>query len=145
MAVSERNDVYFPFAEPKTCLDSLDEARPVFFADRDAVLNNLDARAEPFDLRFGIHADNFIVDPHAQIALLLEKIEERARFRSRRNGNPKGDENRFFVILSPSILLRTRSAKRSRRICRISFPRRRNYRFFDCVFLRKISLRMTRS
>ena len=87
------NDIDFALAETKRGLDRFHQAGVIFFADRDAILNDLHADAEPFDFWFGIHAHNFVVDPHAQIALLLKKIEEIARLRFDRNRNPKGDEN----------------------------------------------------
>ena len=48
----------------------------------------------------GIDAHDFAVDPDAQITLLLEKVEEIARLRLRRNRNPERD------AVTPSLCLR---------------------------------------
>ena len=81
------------FAETQRGLDRFGEARPIFLTDRDAILNDLHARAEPFDFCFAISADDLAVDPNAQITLLLEEVEEIARLGFRRNGNPEGDQD----------------------------------------------------
>ncbi len=78
----------------------------------DAVLNDLNARAEAFDFCTRINTDDFAVQPNAQIALLLEKLEEIARLGLCRNGDPESDEN-GFVVPAPVILS---GAQRSRRI-----------------------------
>src|SRR6202011_396718 len=44
------DNVDFAFAEPKRSFKRLDQARTVLLSDRDPVLNDLDARAEPLDL-----------------------------------------------------------------------------------------------
>ena len=67
----------------------------VFLRDRDAVLNHLHARAQPFDFRIGVYADDLVVDPYAKIPLLLKEFVERARLGFRRNGNPESDQHRF--------------------------------------------------
>ena len=72
-------DIDFALAETKRGLDRFHQAGAIFFADCDAILNDLHADAEPFDFWFGIYAHNFVVDPNAQITLLLEKIEKIAR------------------------------------------------------------------
>src|SRR5207249_10183904 len=90
---SQGNDIDFALAETKRGLDGFHQARATFFPDRDAILNDLHADAKPFDFWFGIHAYNSIVDPNAQITLLLQEIEKIARLSFGGNRDPKGDKN----------------------------------------------------
>ena len=61
----------------------------------DAILNDLHTRAESFDFWIRVvHAHDFVVDPNAQVALLLEEIEKFPRLRSRGDCDPERDENR---------------------------------------------------
>src|SRR5207248_3348930 len=63
--------------------------------DCDAILNNLHTRSKPVELWIDVDAYDLVVDPDAQITLLLEEIEELPRVSFRRNGNPESDENSF--------------------------------------------------
>ena len=76
---SRRNDVDFTFPKTQSSFDRFHKTRAIFWIDRDSVLNDLHASTEPFDFRIGIHAHNYVVDPNAQITLLLQKLKERAR------------------------------------------------------------------
>ena len=59
-----------------------------------AILNDLYTRTEPFSFWIRVvHAHDFVVDPNAQVALLLEEIEKFPRLRSRGDCNPECDEN----------------------------------------------------
>src|SRR5207302_8751255 len=46
-----------------------------------------------FNFWLDINSHHLVVDPNAEVTLLLEKIEKRARRGLRRNCNPKRDEN----------------------------------------------------
>src|SRR5438067_5020671 len=87
------DDVDFAFPETKRGLERFDQARAIFFRDRDPILNDLYPRAETFDLRRVVNAENFVVDPHPEIALLLKKLEKLSRLRFGRNGDPQCAEN----------------------------------------------------
>src|ERR1700730_9390755 len=89
----DRNDIDSVLAESQCGLERLHQTRPILGTDRDAVLNDLHARAESFDLRAGIDTHDLVIDPDAQVALLLQKIEELARRGFYRNGNPECDEH----------------------------------------------------
>ncbi len=77
---NNRDDVYFSFSKSQSCFDSFNQARASFLRNRDSILNDLNARAESFDLSWiDIHAHDFVVDPNAEITLLLEKLEKLSR------------------------------------------------------------------
>jgi hypothetical protein len=101
---SKRNDVYLAFAKTQRGFDGFHQTRSAFVADSDTILNDLHAGAEAFDLWLGIHAHNFVVDPHAQIALLLKKIEESAWLSLCRNRNPKRDQHIFAIAVAQNVL-----------------------------------------
>jgi len=77
------DNVDFVFAETQRRLERFNESRTIFVVDRDAILNDLHPRAQPLDFFVGIGAYDLIVDPDAEVTLLLEKIEKRARLRFR--------------------------------------------------------------
>src|SRR2546423_15165153 len=80
-------------AETKRGLDRFDKARAVPFRNRDPVLDNLNAGTETFDFFVGIDANDFVVDPDAEITLLLNEIEEGTRLRFRRHRDPESDQH----------------------------------------------------
>ena len=91
------NDIYFPFPKTQRRFDGFDESRAVFLGDRDAILNDLDTGAESFDFWIGIHAHDLVVDPDAQVTLLLEKIQKLPRLSFWRNRNPERDQNNVLA------------------------------------------------
>jgi hypothetical protein len=113
-----RNNIYFSFSESQRGFERFDQSRAVFVADRDAVLDDLHARAQAFDFFVGIDAHDLVVDPNAQITLLLEEIEKRARFCFRRNRNPESDENSIRrpdrLSICPHLALRVLLSLRER-------------------------------
>ena len=93
---NNRDDVYFSFSKSQSCFDSFNQARASFLRNRDSILNDLNARTESFDLFWiDIHAHDFVVDPDAQITLLLEELEKLSRLGFGRNCDPKRDQNIF--------------------------------------------------
>src|SRR4051794_18379208 len=86
------DDIDAVLAETQRRLERLDEARARLIIERDAILNDLHARAEPTDFLVRIRAHDFAIEPHAQIALLLQKREELLRVRLRRNRNPEREQ-----------------------------------------------------
>ncbi len=108
----------FPLAETERDFERFRQARVIVVTDRDAVLDDLDAGPEAFDFLVGINADDFAVDPDAEIALLLDELEELACFCFWRNGDPESDEDGF--VGRGSIPLRDdRVPTRSRANCAI--------------------------
>src|SRR6267143_810557 len=95
------DNVDFAFAEAERGLERFNQARTIFLSDRDPVLDDLDPRAESFDL-FGIviHAHDFVVDPNAEITLLLKKLEKFSRLGFRGNRYPKRDQNIFIGAIA---------------------------------------------
>src|SRR5438874_2010092 len=89
----KRDHVDLVLAKAKSGFDRLDEAGAIRLGNGDAVLDDLDAGAEAFDFFVRIDADNFVVDPDAEIALLLDEIEEGARFCFRRDRDPESDQD----------------------------------------------------
>src|SRR5204862_2518923 len=61
LIIVERDDVDAVFAETQRGLDRFDEPRAIGFADRDSVLDNLDARPEALDFFVGIDPDTFVL------------------------------------------------------------------------------------
>jgi hypothetical protein len=53
----------------------------------------LNACAQAVDSCIAINANDFAVQPNAQISLLLQKFEEFTRLGFRRNTDPESDEN----------------------------------------------------
>src|SRR5437588_6286460 len=90
---SKRNDVDLVLAEAQRGFDRFDEASAIRFGDSDPVLNDLNARTESFDFFLRIDAHDFVVDPDAQITLLLDEIEKDTRFYFRRHCDPESDEH----------------------------------------------------
>ena len=83
-------------AKAQRGLDCFDQSRAIFPSDRDAILNDLHTRAEPFGFWIRVvHAHDFVVDPNAQVALLLEEIEKVPRLSSRGDCDPECDKNIF--------------------------------------------------
>ena len=99
-----RNDIDFVFTKTQSCFDCFHESGTIFVADRDPILNHLHACAETLDFFVGIDAHDLVVDPNAQVALLLEKIKERARLRFRGDGNPESNENRLAVQVMQDVI-----------------------------------------
>src|SRR5438067_3446243 len=89
----KRDDVDLVFAETEGGIDRFDETGAVRLGYSEAVLDDLDAGAEAFDFFVRIDADDFVVDPDAEIALLLDEVEERARLCFRRDRDPESDQN----------------------------------------------------
>ena len=93
---NNRDDVYFSFSKSQSCFDSFNQARASFLRNRESILNDLNARAESFDLFWiDIHAHDFVVDPDAQITLLLKELEKLSRLGFGRNCDPKRDQHIF--------------------------------------------------
>ena len=117
--LADPNEVDPVFPETQRRLDRL---RPgeiaILFRDRDAILDDLNPRSESAHFLVGIGADDFAIQPDAQISLLLEKLEEIARFRFRRNRNPKGEQDRLArddrATLHPRSTSRSRGESRAR-------------------------------
>src|SRR5260370_17588986 len=87
---NNRDDVYFSFSKSQSCFDSFNQARASFLRNRDSILNDLNARTESFDLFcIDIHAHDFVIDPDAQITLLLKELENLPRLAFDRIGHPK--------------------------------------------------------
>ena len=82
------------FAETKRRFDRLDQPRPILLRDRNAVLNDLHARAQAFNLCLGISPDDFSVHPNSQISLLLEELKENMRLCFRGYADPESYEDR---------------------------------------------------
>src|SRR5205823_6004150 len=76
--------------------DRFHQTRPILCIDRDSVLNDLQPHPQPFDFWIDIDPHNCVIDPNAQIPLLLQKLEERAWFRFWGNRHPKGDQSIFI-------------------------------------------------
>src|SRR4029077_7602924 len=81
--------IQLSFPEPQRRLDCLDQSCPIFLANRDPVLDHLNPGAELIDFRIRINSNNLPPDQDPEVALLLEKIEERARLGLCRNRDPK--------------------------------------------------------
>src|ERR1700720_2658359 len=95
MAIRERDDINFVFAKAQRGLQRFNKTRAVCVADRNAILNDLNARTEALDFLVRIDAHDFVVDPATQIALLLDEIEKLARFRFGWNGDPEVEQHIF--------------------------------------------------
>src|SRR5205085_11860097 len=89
----KRDDVDLVFPETQRGLDRFGQTGAVWFRYRNPVLDDLDARTEAFDLFVGINAHDFVVDPDAEITLLLDEIEEGAWLRLWWDRHPKRDQN----------------------------------------------------
>ena len=89
------NNVDAILAKTKRGLERFGQSRPIFVGDRDAILNHLHSWTKPIDLRVGVHAHDFAVDPNAEVTLLLQKMEKIARLGFLGNRNPERDENVF--------------------------------------------------
>ena len=99
------DDVDFTFAETERGLERFNQARTIFLVDRDAILNDLNPGAESLDFfRIVIHADDFVVDPNAEISLLLEELEKRSWFRFGRNCHPKCDQHAFISAVAQNFV-----------------------------------------
>ena len=94
------DNVGFAFSKTKRGLERFNQARTVFFCDRGPVLNDLDPRAESLDLRRIVDTHHVVVDPNAEITLLLKEFEKLSRLGFRRNRNPEGDENVFVRAIA---------------------------------------------
>src|SRR5207245_6116177 len=98
---SDLDDVDFTFAETERGLERFNQARTIFLVDRDAILNDLNPGAESLDFfRIVIHADDFVVNPNAEISLLLEELEKRSWFGFGRNCHPKCDQHAFISAVA---------------------------------------------
>src|SRR4029453_12575023 len=82
--------------ETESSLDRLDETRPCFIRNRQAILNDLHPGTEPDILDLGVGPNDFTAQPNAQVALLLEEGEEITRLGFWWNSNPKCDEDGPF-------------------------------------------------
>ena len=92
LGVFRRNDIDLAFAESQRGFDRLDQARAIFLADRDAILNDLHARAEPFDFCDRLSTRTICLSIQTrEITLLLEKSKELTRLGFRRNADPESD------------------------------------------------------
>ena len=101
----EIDNVDFAFAESKRGLERFNQARTIFLVDRDAILNDLNAGAQALDFcRIVIHADDFVVDPNAQISLLLKELEKRSWFGFGRNCHPKCDQHIFISAVAQNFV-----------------------------------------
>src|SRR5437762_11744600 len=101
----KRDDVDLVFAETEGGLDRFDEAGTVRLGYGEAILDDLDAGAEAFDFFVRIDADNFVVDPDAEITLLPNEIEEGARFCFRRDRDPESDQEILIGELLKKMVL----------------------------------------
>ena len=59
------------------------------------MLDDLYPAAQSLEFWVGVDAHNLVVDPYAEITLLLKEIEELTRLGFWRNGDPESDKNRF--------------------------------------------------
>jgi hypothetical protein len=100
----DRDDSDAPFAKAQRGLDCFGQSRAIFPSDRDAILNDLHTRAESFSFWIRVvNAHDFVLQPNAQVALLLEEIEKLPRLRFRGDCDPECDEDgcrSVFVIPS---------------------------------------------
>ncbi len=90
----EIDDIDSVLPETERGLERFDEPGAGFLVDRDPVLNDLDARAEPQVFPVGVGADDFAVEPDPEVALLLEEGEKISRLGLQRHGDPEGDQAR---------------------------------------------------
>ncbi len=101
------DDVDFTFAETERGLERFNQARTIFLVDRDAILNDLNPAPKAFGVDFFwivIHADDFVVDPNAEISLLLEELEKRSWFGFGRNCHPKCDQHAFISAVAQNFV-----------------------------------------
>ena len=75
-------------------IDSTSRAR-LSSADREAILDHLDARAEPELFVLAIRPHDFAVQPDAQITLLLEEGEKFRRLGLGRDRDPESEQPAF--------------------------------------------------
>ena len=68
------------FAETERGFQRLNQTCAILRRDRDSVLNDLNSRAESLDLfQIDIDAHDVVVDPGAEITLLLKEFEKFSR------------------------------------------------------------------
>ena len=65
--------------KPQRRLERLNQPRTRLRGNRDSILDHLHPRAQPAHLLIRIRAHHFAIEPDAQIALLLQKLEELPR------------------------------------------------------------------
>src|SRR5206468_2682056 len=100
-----RNYVYLTFAKAQRGLDCFDQSRAIFPSDGDPILNDLYTRTESFCFWIRVvHAHDFVVDPNAQVSLLLEEIEKLPRLRFQGHCDPECDKNIFADTVAQSLL-----------------------------------------
>ena len=92
------------FAEAQRDLDRFDQARARLFRNRQAILNDLHARAKAPDLLVGIGPDDVAIQPDAQVALLLEELKKLARIGLRWDPDPKGEQDRLARELTQHVI-----------------------------------------
>src|SRR5262249_53864332 len=101
----EWNYIYLTFAKAQGGLDCFDQSCANFLGNSDTILNDLHTRAEPFGFWIRVvHAHDFVVDPNAQISLLLEEIEKLLRLGFRGHCDPECDENLFVDVVTQNLL-----------------------------------------
>ena len=86
-------------AETKRGLDRLDEPGAVLVANRYAILDDLDPRAEPKLFVLGVGPNDLATEPDAQVALLLEKGEKIRRLGLGWDGDPESEKPAFSCTL----------------------------------------------
>ena len=91
-------------AEPERVFDGLGEPRAAFLGNGHAILNHLDDRWQTLCLRRFVGAQYFAIEPHTQIALLLEKGEEVRGLRSRGRRHTESHEHRSAIVLLEDML-----------------------------------------
>ena len=74
-----RYNIDFAFAETQSGFDRFYKTGAILWIDCDSVLNDLHPRTQPLDFWIDIDPHNCVIDPNAQITLLLQKLEECAR------------------------------------------------------------------
>src|SRR5262245_45427601 len=94
------DNVDLSLAEAERGLDRFDDPRAILVGDFDPVLDDLNTRAEPLDLCRIVNAHDFVVDPDAEIPLLLEEFEILARVGLRGNADPKRNKNIFVRAIT---------------------------------------------
>ena len=94
----EIDEVDLVLSKTERGLDRFHEPGAVFLGNREAILNDLDAGAEPESLRVAIRPDNFAVQPDAQVTLLLKKGEELLWLGFWWNRNPKRDQDAGEIV-----------------------------------------------
>ena len=86
----------FSGAESQGCFYGFCEPSSVFFGGGDAVLDDAHFAREAFDFPCLVGADDCAIEPHAEVALLLQKGEEIGRLGAVRDCDGEGDEDGFF-------------------------------------------------